>query len=730
MLGNQKTIILVIITIILLVVIYRLLGYLINQLQLNQTKYLTIKIIPSITKPISRDETTKFLLALAGINKKSSLISRFFQIKNTVCLMINSSKDDGISYLLRADSRYKPAIIKMIYAYLPEAGVSLIKYNNQFNQIEKLKVNSNLVDNIDINYLLNAISQPHNNEAISIELVLSPIISHQAKNHLISNLLFGLTDAVGLIFNDCYNYKAPVKPRLRPNHLVKTPTNCWLFETDIYFLIRSNNISEYTDAINLALSSSSSHYKLIRPLLQAHCRNLINNSQLSQKPLTLSPELASSFFSFPGSLTSQVDCLKTNLFHTLSYDNDSSKKIDLVLGDNVHHQVKTPIALTKSEHQKHMFVVGATGSGKTTLLENCILQDIKNNYGLAIIDPHGDMAKKIASLVPADRQNDVIFFSPVDLDNKIKINLLEIDSQLTGKALLKEKDLITESVISIFNKLFQDDNIDSHRIEYFLRNAIQTALMIKDSTLFTVYDLITDPVFRNHALREIRNSNLNSNNRRVKSLLNFWVNEFEKAGSMQRVKMTAGITSKIGRFLFSAFISQVVGQSNSNIDFHDIIDNHKILICDFSKGELGEDTAKIFGMLVLAKLQLACLARAKQAESNRNPFFIYVDEFQNFATSSFIQMLSESRKYQVYLAMAEQSITWQKDQQIINIILANIGTLVCFRTASPRDEAMLLPIFSPFIRQGEIANLPAYNFYFKLFADVSAKPSSGIARYI
>ena len=194
---------------------------------------------------------------------------------------------------------------------------------------------------------------------------------------------------------------------------------------------------------------------------------------------------------------------------------------------------------------------------------------------------------------------------------------------------------------------------------------------------------------------------------------------------MQKVKMSAGITAKIGRFLFSASARQILEQPKSTIDFDDIINSGKILICNLSKGLLGEDTSELFGITVLAKLQLASLRRARLKQAERRTFYLYVDEFQNFATTSFVQMLSESRKYRFFMIMAEQSTSQQSDQQTVNIILANVGTIICFRTGNPQDEQRLLSMFSPYIEPGEISNLPAYNYYARLAAVHAQEPLSG-----
>ena len=194
---------------------------------------------------------------------------------------------------------------------------------------------------------------------------------------------------------------------------------------------------------------------------------------------------------------------------------------------------------------------------------------------------------------------------------------------------------------------------------------------------------------------------------------------------MQRVKMSHGVTSKIGRFEFSPSTKRVMGRPKSTIDFDDILSSGKILICNFSKGNLGEDTSELFGTAVLAKLQLAALRRSRLAQDEREPFYLYVDEFQNFATMPFVQMLSEARKYKLFLTMAEQSTAQQDEQRLVQIILANVGTVISFRTGSPVDEQLVLPLFKPFIDEGEIANLPSYNFYARLSAIRSQEPMSG-----
>lgn len=434
----------------------------------------------------------------------------------------------------------------------------------------------------------------------------------------------------------------------------------------------------------------------------------------------LSVSEAASVYHFPNSMVVRNGDVAVALSRTLAAPLAVRNSADnhgfaVLLGRNHHLGSTLDIGLTSEERERHVFIVGGTGSGKTTMLKYALVQDMRSGNGLAVIDPHGDMAQELLGYVPEDRIEDVVYFNPDDLAYPIGLNVLELTPGLTGDELLREKDLVTESVVSMFRKIFSEDGSGGHRIEYVLRNAIQTALTIDGATLFTVYNLLNDPDYCQTVVRALTNVDL----------LNFWQNELGKAGEFQQVKMVSGITAKIGRFLFSASAKRVLEQPKSTINFDDVLDSGKILICNFSKA-LGEDTSTLFGISVLAKIQIASFRRARVKQADRRPFYLYVDEFQNFATQSFVQMLSESRKYKLFLTMAEQSTSQQDDQKMVHVMLANVGTVICFRTGSPADERLLLPLFSPYITAGGIANLSPYNFYARMAAVRTQEPLSGM----
>lgn len=438
---------------------------------------------------------------------------------------------------------------------------------------------------------------------------------------------------------------------------------------------------------------------------------------VKQSSLLSDTELAG-IYHFPHSVTAKTEnvikSLSKQLPAPISLKNGTP--LDVLLGRNYYHGQETDIGLTEAERERHLYIIGGTGNGKTTMLFYSILQDIKAGKGVAVLDPHGDLAERILRYIPNERIADVIYMNPDDLAYPIAVNLLEIPENITGDDLLREKDLVTEATISVLRKVFSDDDSGGHRIEYVLRNSIQTVLTLKNPTLFTIFELLNDATFRRKVTSTLKD----------KYLKDFWDNELGKAGEFQRVKMAAGITAKIGRFLFSASAKRILEQPHSTINFEDILASKKILICNFSKGLLGEDTSALFGTTVLSKLQTAALRRAKMPEQDRVPFYVYVDEFQNFATTGFVQMLSEARKYKLYLTMAEQSTSQQDQERLVDIILANVGSLVCFRSGSPADERRILPLFSPYVEQGEIANLPAFSYFVRIAAINAQEPMSGM----
>jgi superoxide dismutase len=447
-------------------------------------------------------------------------------------------------------------------------------------------------------------------------------------------------------------------------------------------------------------------------------RLLATGSPFNKNPIISNSEIAD-LYHFP-----YLDTTKTeNVAKVMSPELPlpllvkNMKEFDISFAQNTYAGIVAPVGLTDEERSRHMYIVGQTGSGKSTILFHSAKDDIQKGRGICVIDPHGDLVEDLLTVIPENRINDIVYFDPDDISYPVRINLLELTPGLSPDEEALEKEIVVESVISIFRRIFlSNSNANAHRIEYILRNTIYTAFYVQDQTIFTVNKLLLDEEYRKKVLKNVTDENI----------LSFWKNEFSKAGDWQVFKMISGVTSKVGRFQFSPIASRILEEPHSSINFDTLLDQNKIILCNFSEGKLGEDTSQLLGTTVIAKIHLSMLKRARRNIAFRDPFYLYVDEFQNFATSHFTKLLSGGRKYGLRVTVAQQSTTQQSDRNIINVLLANIGTIVCFRTASPVDEELLLPQFIPQVGKGDILNLPRYHFYMKLGSVDPQEPFSGI----
>lgn len=383
----------------------------------------------------------------------------------------------------------------------------------------------------------------------------------------------------------------------------------------------------------------------------------------------------------------------------------SAIKLDNVFAKNVYSGVETAIGLTLEERRRHVYVIGATGAGKTTLLTHMIYNDFLNGKGVAILDPHGDLSERLLAIIPADRADKVVYFNPYDTKHPIGLNILELTPNAKEDERQREKDLITSSVISIFYKLYPP-RFMGPRMEHILRNTILTALEQLEPTLMTVYELLTNKIVRNLAVSRLPEG----------ILKDFWKEEFGNLGANQRAEQISPITNKLGRFLTASMTANIINQANSTLNLETIMNMGQILICDLSKGKIGEDVSAFLGSIITAKLQLAALKRVHTPQNERKDFYLYIDEFQNFATKSFAELLSEARKYRLNVVLAHQTVSQIEERNFLQIILANVGTVISFRTSSSVDEETILPILLPQVNKHEISNLPSYHFYIKINA--------------
>lgn len=385
------------------------------------------------------------------------------------------------------------------------------------------------------------------------------------------------------------------------------------------------------------------------------------------------------------------------------YNHDHEHEIIPFAFANFRNQQRR-FGIKTDDRRRHVYLIGKTGMGKSTMLENMIIQDIQAGKGVAVVDPHGDLVEKVINFVPNERINDVIYFNPADLDWPIAFNVFE-------KVGREHQHLVASGLIGIFKKLWSDSW--GPRLEYVLRNAILALLEYPDSTLLGVMRLLVDKGYRKKVMAKITDPVVRS----------FWIDEYSKYPDKFQSEAIAPIQNKVGQFLSSPVIRNIVGQVRSSFSIRDAMDNGKILLFNLAKGRIGEDNSALLGAMLITKIQMASMSRVDVPEPERRDFYLYVDEFQNFATESFANILSEARKYRLNLIIAHQYIE-QLEEEVAAAVFGNVGTLICFRVGAADAEA-LTPEFDPYFTEIDLVNLGKYDVYMKLMIDgIASQPFS------
>ncbi|MEK7138882.1 MAG: DUF87 domain-containing protein [Patescibacteria group bacterium] len=356
--------------------------------------------------------------------------------------------------------------------------------------------------------------------------------------------------------------------------------------------------------------------------------------------------------------------------------------------------------MTRNDRRRHLYVLGQTGTGKSTLMENMIYQDIMNGDGVAFIDPHGTAIEKILGTIPPERMDDVIVFDPADVGRPTGINMLEYDIRYP-----EQKTFIVNELLSVFQKLFLAETMGPMFDQYF-RNAV--LLLLDDSqnekpTLVNIPRVLTDEKYRRDKLTRETNP----------IVKNFWEFEAEKAGGEAALaNMAPYITSKINGFIANEYLRPILSQKDSSFNFREIIDQKKILLVNLSKGKIGDINANLLGMLIVGKLLIAALSRVDMPEDQRNDFYLYIDEFQNFTTDSIATILAEARKYRLNLIIANQFIKQLVDK-IRDAVFGNVGSMAVFRVGAD-DAEFLKNQFEPVFTPQDLLNIDNFNCYVKL----------------
>jgi len=375
----------------------------------------------------------------------------------------------------------------------------------------------------------------------------------------------------------------------------------------------------------------------------------------------------------------------------------------VIIGETLYRGDNEPVRMGIDDRRRHVYVIGQTGTGKTTLLKNMIKQDIANGEGLAVMDPHGELAKWALEVIPAERQKDIVWFDPGDVSRPFGLNMLEFDVNRP-----EQKTLVVNELLAIFKKLFLAETMGPVFDQYF-RNA--TLLLLDDytheiPTLSDINRVLVDKAYRQDKLS--RETNM--------IVKDFWEKEAEQVkGEAALSNIAPYITSKINGFVADEFIHPIVSQKQSTINFREAMDQKKIILVNLSKGKLGELNSNLIGLVIVGKLLIAALSREDTTQEERNDFFLYMDEFQNFTTDSISSILSEARKYKLNLTIAHQFIK-QLDEKITDAVFGNVGSMIAFRVGA-NDAEYLEKQFLPVFTKEDLMNIDNFNAYVKLLVN-------------
>ena len=393
----------------------------------------------------------------------------------------------------------------------------------------------------------------------------------------------------------------------------------------------------------------------------------------------------------------------------------------LLLGFSDYRGEKNKVFIQRDDRRRHQYIIGRTGTGKTELMKNMAIQDVRNGEGLCIIDPHGDFVEDVLQYIPKERAEDVILFEPFNTERPLGLNMLEVKDP-------SQKDFAIQEMISIFYKLFPPEMIGP-MFEHNMRNVMLTLMEDEQypGTIADIPRMFTDPDFQRYKLSKVKDPIVRA----------FWEKEMAKTSDFHKSEMLGYLISKVGRFVENSMMRNIIGQPISAFDFRKVMDDGKILLINLSKGKTGEVNAKLLGLIIVSKLQMAAMSRADIPEEQRKDFYLYVDEFQNFVTDSFATILSEARKYRLNLVMAHQFIsqlTAEKegsshtDSKMREAVFGNTGTMISFRIGV-EDAEVMAKEFAPVFNDFDVINIDRYNAYLKLMINGAASRPFNMQTY-
>lgn len=647
----------------------------------------------------------KLILPFWGIGVPLSL--EIAVINQTVHFFISVPEEYQAFIESQLISQYPKALITKVRDYMPEMfedkqSVSIAQLKLAHNQLYPIKTYADFKEVDPMSSILGHLSKSEATDRVAIQLLLKPVGSGwQAAGERAA--ASKTTDAEGA--SHANPYSKAIMTKISVNG----------FKTAIRIAVKSDTQVRSAHLLRTIVNSFSAFNNptgnslVSRRVVLWQRERLVNAMQNRSKHFMpqqiLNIHEIATMYHFPGEKLSKIQNVswhKTILSEPpealpIAEGKTTEEKADINFFAKTEYKNKMMTFGVKAvDRRRHMYVIGKTGTGKSTLIANMAISDMRNRKGFCIIDPHGDLCETILDYVPSYRINDVIYLDPSDLSHAFLLNPLEVSDPY-------QMELVVSGIVAIFHKIYGESW--GPRLEYILRNTLMTVVRLPNPTLLMVPELLTNEAFRTKMLKHIDDS----------ILRNFWDNEFANMTDRLRAESISPILNKVGQFTSSRFIRNIVQNPKSSINLEQIMDEGKILLLNLSQGRLGEDNSALLGAMLITKIQLAAMNRVAQQEEKRRDFYLYVDEFQNFATTSFIKILSEARKYRLNLILANQYIS-QIPQDVRGAIFGNAGTMLSFLVGA-EDAGYMAREFSERFKEEDLLALGNYQAIVKLAID-------------
>jgi hypothetical protein len=692
--------------------------------ELLSLEMVTLEVRVSKDNEIKIDAAEQMFASFSTL-KKGGFLS-FMDVDDLVCFEI-VGRESEIRFYVSAPTKIIDLIEKTIYGYYPSADIRKVDEPNIFS--EEGKVASGSLVQKDVVYMplktykdiptdplsaiTSALSKISEGEGAVIQFLVRPADGKWKKE--------GKSYVSSTKKNEANPEKATFKSD--PKILEKIDEKCSRsgFETTIRYVVSAKTkdaASLHARNISSALAQFNSDQNSLKKSKVLFQGGFMINFIYKFFPVfelpwyksvsVFTPDELASLFHFPNKTieTPHIQWLKAK---TAPVASEVPTQGGTFMGFGYYRGVKRPVCISYKDRQRHAYIIGKTGVGKSVLLQDMAVQDIRAGHGVCVMDPHGDLIDDILRRIPPERAEDVVYFDPSDTERPMGLNLLEAKNE-------EQKHFITTAIINLMYKLYdpQRTGIIGPRFEHAVRNAMLTVMAEPGATFIEIVRVLTDQKYVQELLPKVNDP----------IVRRYWTDQIAQTSDFHKSEVLDYIVSKFGRFVTNKTMRNIIGQSKSAFDFRNIMDTGKILLVNLSKGKLGEENSSFLGLVLIPRILISAMSRQEIPEAERRDFFLYVDEFQNFATPDFATILSEARKYHLNLTVANQFIG-QMDEEVKNAVFGNVGSLISFRVGVT-DASYIQREYQPVFGESDLINVERFHAYMKTIVDNEPVPPFSI----